>query len=374
MSVSVIVERCTEPAATSTSAETGDPTSSSSEGCIVIVDDSRSSLAQLKRFVSATHLKRCLAFDDPISASSALARLKPGIVLVDYEMPGMDGISFVKWMRGEPALVDTPVIMITSHTDRDMLRAALEAGANDFIRKPVDPFELRPRIQNLLKLSEVRSELRRRADRLASEIVTATEVIREKENEIIFRLARAVEFRDTDTGAHIRRIAIYSALMGRELGLSHHDCEVLERAAPLHDVGKIAVPDSILRKPGALSLEEREQMQHHTTQGYNVLKDSSSRVLQVAADIALAHHERWDGTGYPHGRKGDDIPLVARIVAVADVFDALTTERSYKCAWPIEEARGFMIENSGKQFDPECISAFQRCWPDIKSTWETCRG
>jgi putative two-component system response regulator len=338
---------------------------------IVVVDDSRSSLAQLSKLVREMKVGRCVPFDDPSKASAVLTSLCPALVLVDYEMPGMSGIEFVRWMRDQPVLTNTPVVMITGHADRDLLRTALEAGAHDFIRKPVDPFELRPRVENLLKLSDAQQELRRRADWLASEVMTAAEVIQTKENEIIYRLARAVEFRDPDTGAHIRRIAAYSALMGRELGMDAEQRALLELAAPLHDVGKIAVPDSILLKPGELTSAERAQMQQHTLQGHHVLKDSSSRVLQVAAEIALSHHERWDGTGYPYGLKGYEIPLTARIVAVADVFDALTTERSYKQPWSIEAARAFMVENSGTQFDPDCIQAFIRCWPVIEKTWGT---
>jgi putative two-component system response regulator len=335
------------------------------ESSVVIVDDSKSSLANLKRLVQQVHGHRCHTFEDPSKAAAVLGFLSPSLVLVDYHMPKMNGVEFILWMRRVPILADVPVVMVTASDDRGVLHAALEAGATDFLRKPVDPAELKPRLYNLLKLRRAQEELRKRAETLANEVATATELLKRHERELIFRLARAVEFRDPKTGEHIHRMASYCVLIAKALGMPAADRIVLELAAPLHDIGKIALPDSILLKTGRLTPDERAEMQQHATFGQHILADSSARVLQVAADIAWCHHERWDGKGYPRGLRGEEIPLVARIVAVADVFDALTTERPYKKAWPLESAKRFVIENGGTQFDPSCVAAFLYRWNEI---------
>jgi putative two-component system response regulator len=342
-----------------------DPAATEDKSSVVIIDDSKSSLANLKRLVQQVRGYRCHTFEDPSKAAAVLGLLNPSLVLVDYHMPKMNGVEFILWMRSVPVLVDIPVVMVTASDDRGVLHAALQAGATDFLRKPVDPAELKPRLYNLLKLRHAQEELRRRADTLADEVATATDLVKKHERELIFRLARAVEFRDPRTGEHIHRMASYCVLIAKALGVAAADCAVLELAAPLHDIGKIALPDSILRKTGKLTPDERAEMQQHASFGRHILADSSARVLQVAAEIAWCHHEHWDGRGYPRGLRGEDIPLVARIAAVADVFDALTTERPYKKAWPLEAAKRFVVDNSGSQFDPTCVAAFLYRWKDV---------
>jgi putative two-component system response regulator len=332
---------------------------------IVIVDDSRSCLVEMKRLLGELHFSRCHTFLDPAEAMAALPGLEAGVVLVDFEMPRIDGIAFIKWLRGSPNVVDVPVIMMTASENPDVLGAAFAAGAADFIRKPVHPLELRPRLLNLLKLRRTQDQLRRRARLLVSEVERATDVIKHREREIIFRLARAAEYRDVETGMHIRRMAAYCVLIGEALGMPPQDCSDMELAAPLHDLGKIAIRDSILLKPGALTEQERQEMQQHTFYGHQIVSDSRTPVLQLAGDIALCHHERWDGAGYPRGLRGAQIPLSARIAAVADVFDALTTRRPYKQAWTIEDARAYLAQNSGTQFCPACVAAFMRRWSDV---------
>jgi putative two-component system response regulator len=211
----------------------------------------------------------------------------------------------------------------------------------------------------------VRRKLADRAAWLAEEVRKATSEVRQRERETVIRLSKAAEFRDPETGAHILRMAHYSELIARGLGLSVEDQELLLEAAPMHDIGKVGIPDNILLKPGRLDPEEFEIMKRHAILGYEILKDSSSRVLQAGAEIARAHHEKFDGSGYPNGTKGKDIPIFSRIVAVADVFDALTSERPYKKAWTLEQAVDHMKANSGSHFDPECVVIFFDQWEAV---------
>jgi two-component system, response regulator RpfG len=225
--------------------------------------------------------------------------------------------------------------------------------------------ELSVRIHNLIKLGSAMSRLNNQAEILAEEIATATRKLQEREEEIILRLALAVEYRDNNTGEHTLRVARYSRLIAEELGLDAKFCKDLYLAAPLHEVGKVAIPDHILLKPGRLDEAEMATIRTHTTIGAQILANSSCELIQLAQIIADAHHEKWDGSGYPHGLRGRQIPLAARIVSVADVFDALTTERPYKKAFPLEEARKYLESKKGMEFDPDCVDAFLFRWDDV---------
>jgi response regulator RpfG family c-di-GMP phosphodiesterase len=216
-----------------------------------------------------------------------------------------------------------------------------------------------------LLVSDARKKLADRAAWLADEVRKATAEIIARERETVIRLCKAAEYRDPETGAHILRMAHFSRLIGRGLALSVEDQELLLEAAPLHDIGKVGIADKILLKPGRLDEEEFEIMKHHAMYGFELLQGSSSRVLQVGADIAKGHHEKFDGSGYPLGLAGDDIPIFSRIVAVADVFDALTSERPYKKAWTLEDAVDFLVAGSGKHFDPKCVQAFLDAWDEV---------
>jgi putative two-component system response regulator len=264
-------------------------------------------------------------------------------------------------------LNDIPIVMITT-SDEDTVRyAALEAGATDFLKKPIDPIEVKSRLKNLLKLREAQNRLRDQAAWLADEVAKATRALAEREEEIIQRLSRAVEYRDTDTGLHVLRVAQYCRVIAEAIGLNEEQCRTIYLASPMHDVGKIAVTDTILLKPGKLSPEERQIIEQHTLHGGKILADSNSDLIKAAAEIAVCHHERWDGKGYPRGIQGAEIPLFARIAAVADVFDALTTERPYKRAWSPDEAKAHMLAEAGKHFDPDCVAAFVSRWDDVVS-------
>ena len=331
---------------------------------IVVVDDDRINLALIRRLVGQIG-HEVETFVDAESAMARLVDLRPMLIITDYRMPGIDGLEMVQQLRERPHLADTPILMVTSSDERRIRLQAFAAGVTDFLTKPIDPTELRARAQALLRLSEAQAQLRGHARALAREVDRATSSLAAREAEIILRLARAADHRDRDTGDHVVRVAGYARLIAEQLGLPEDQVRIIHLAAPLHDVGKIGIPDQILLKPGQLTSEERALMQQHTDFGEEILGGSNWTLLQVAADIAAAHHERWDGRGYPRGLSGAEIPLASRIVAVADVFDALVSPRSYKRAWSFEEARRYVEGERGSHFDPACVDAFLARWDEV---------
>jgi two-component system response regulator RpfG len=327
---------------------------------ILIIDDQLTSRKILQQLVST--LERNLiveAFANPVEALGWTTIMTADLILVDYKMPEMNGIEFIRKFRANSANAHIPVIMVTSIEDMNVRYEALEAGATDFLMKPVDHHECRARCRNLLTQSQQYKIISDRSHWLERRVAEATSEIRLRERETLLRLARAGEYRDEETGNHIVRMAKYSRVIAEQLGLSETEAEVIEMAAPMHDIGKIGIRDEILLKPGKLTTDEFEIMKGHTMIGYEILKDSPSKFLQMGAIIALGHHEKFDGTGYPYGKKGDEISLEARIVAVADVYDALVSERPYKNAWSMQAAIEYMESHSGKHFDPECFTAFK---------------
>ena len=308
-----------------------------------------------------------VAFTSPERAIAYVAEHvgEIGLAITDYDMPGLNGIEFIRSARAIAGFEHVPIIMVTSSDQRTLRREALEAGATDFVGKPFDPVEIRARVTNLLALNEARRAQADRAAWLAREVEAAVSVIEARERELVARLVKATEYRDTDTGEHVWRVASYAQLMAEQLGCDPAWCRQLALASTMHDIGKISVPDAILLKQGPLTPEERTEISLHPQNGFDILKGSSSDLVQLAAEIALTHHERWDGGGYPQGLAGEDIPLGGRIVAVADVFDALASDRPYKRAWPLDKARECLIENAGAQFDPACVDAFLSAWPEV---------
>jgi putative two-component system response regulator len=337
---------------------------------ILIVDDEAEIRELLSDIVASLGYATELARD----GFEALAKLRLGIdlVLLDLTMPGMDGYEVARRLRQDPEARDIPIIMITALTSREDRLRAVEAGANDFIAKPADLVEVRARMTSLLNLKDAHDALKLHKKELEHAVAKQTETLRqavadmanaqrsayEAYVETLHRLALAAEFKDETTGAHIKRVGGFSALLARQLHLPPGEVELVRLAAPLHDVGKIGVPEAILRKRGPLTPEERRAMEQHPLIGKRLLGDSSAEVLRAAEIVALSHHERWDGTGYPHRLKGDAIPLYGRICTVADVFDALTTERPYKKAFPNEDAFELLESGSGKQFDPSLVELF----------------
>ena len=269
-----------------------------------------------------------------------------------------------------PDKADTPLLMVTAAGDREIKHRALSLGINDFLNKPFDQVELQARARNMLALRSSQKKLANRALLLADEVAKATSEITAREHETLLCLGRAAEHRDPETHEHIIRMSNYSRLIAVRLGLAYEECELLLRAAPLHDIGKIGTPDHILLKPGKLTPEEFEIMKQHTVIGERILANSSSPILRAGAEIAFSHHEKFDGSGYPRGLKGHDIPLYGRIVAVADVFDALTSARPYKKAWDLDRACDLLRSSSGNHFDPMCIEAFFDVWGEVLTVKE----
>jgi putative two-component system response regulator len=332
---------------------------------LCIVEDEPISLAVLAGITSAMAGVVVQAFSDPVPALACCQTTPFDLLIVDYQMPGMSGIEVIATLRALPEYRHTPIIMITADNDRAVKLAAIRAGATEFLAKPTDPEEMRLRVGNLLDLRRAQRALSDRAYHLAHEVEAATRRITEREEELIWRLARAIEYRDGDTGEHVTRVARISQLIARHLGQSEEFCHNLFLAAPLHDTGKLAVPDAILNKPGRLTAEEMAVMRRHTVIGAEILSDGTSDLVCMAQEIALSHHEQWAGGGYPHGITRDAIPLSARIVAVADVLDALCSERTYKPAWSPEAARAEIERLSGIHFDPACVTAVVNIWDKV---------
>ena len=334
---------------------------------VLIVDDSRSSLAMIASIIkdatSAT-IDCCL---HPFQGLERCDQQQYDLVLVDHVMPEMDGVEFTCALRARDAYLSVPIIMVTSDMDRNTRIEAIRAGATDFLNKPFDPTELQARVINLLTLRQAQVALTDRAEWLAREVELATAHLLAREEEIIWRLARAIEYRDGDTGEHVSRVAQISQLIANGIGLSPQRCRIIYLAAPLHDIGKIAIADAILCKPGKLTPDEITLMREHVTIGARILESGTSELIKTAELIAQSHHERWDGAGYPDRLSGTDIPVEARVVAIADVFDALCSERPYKKAWPIEKAYAEILACSGTHFDPACVAAFSAQWSEIEA-------
>lgn len=336
-----------------------EPPMNDSKPLVVIVDDQstgRKILGQIIRDIDPG--LEVIAFSSPIEALELIRTRTPDLVLTDYKMPIMDGVQFIREIRAISSCRDLPVVVVTVVEDKKIRYQALDAGATDFLTRPIDQYECKVRCKNLLTLRHQQKIISNRTKWLEEQVALGTYEIQAREHETLLRLAKAGEYRDEGTGNHVLRIAHYSRLLAEALQLSQRICEDIELAAPMHDIGKVGIPDRILLKEGPLDEREMEIMKEHPVIGYEILKDSPSRYITLGAEIALSHHEKYDGTGYPNGLKGEDIPLAGRIVAVADVYDALTTRRPYKDAWPVEDAVAYIRNASGTHMDPDVVEAF----------------
>jgi len=337
------------------------------EARILIIDDEEANITLLRRILEPRGFENLGIATDGREGLEAIEEERPDLILLDLVMPGMDGFEFLEvlqeWVPDEEFL---PVLVLTSDHTHDAKRRALSGGAADFLTKPLSPSEVRLRVSNLLQTRFLQKKLRYQNELLEDQKLLLEQRVRARTQdleaarlEILNRLARAAEYRDDLTGEHTRRVGRSSAALGRELGLDEYRVEMLHLGAPLHDVGKIGVPDEVLLSPRALTEEEFEVMKVHTIIGADLLGASGFPLLDHAAEIALTHHERWDGKGYPNGLAGEEIPLSGRIVSVVDTFDALTHARPYKDAWTIERALGEILDTRGTHFDPEVVDAFR---------------
>ena len=326
---------------------------------VVVIDDEFTSRVILEKVIRSVQKDIIVkTFSDPVIAMEWVRSNQTDLIMLDYLMGSMSGLEAVKQMRCISSLEGVPIVVVTSLEEREVRYQVLDAGATDFITKPIDPYECRVRCRNMLSLRMQQKIILSRSQFLEYRVADATRMVHQREQETLFRLAKAGEYRDQDTGEHILRMAHYSRLIAESLGLSKDRCDLIEAAAPMHDIGKIGMPDNILLKPGKLSLDEFDIMKAHPLVGYQILQNSPSKYLSLGADIALGHHEKYDGSGYPYGIKGDKIPLEARIVSVADVFDALTSNRPYKKGWTSDESLAYITAQKGSHFDPDCVDAF----------------
>jgi cyclic di-GMP phosphodiesterase len=332
---------------------------------ILVVDDEPANIMLLREVLGHGRDVEVTTTTDSARAVDLVAATDPHIVLLDLHMPSPSGLEVLERLRERHPDGGPPVLMLTGDTSLPARQQALALGARDFVLKPFDVLEIELRVRNLLQARRYELSLASRAEELEAAVRARTEELEEARLEALERLALAAEYRDDNTGDHTRRVARMAGMLGEALGLPRDEMSLLELAAPLHDVGKIAVPDAVLLKPGRLTPAELDVVRGHVVVGARILGDSRSPLLHLAEVIALRHHERWDGGGYPDGLAGEDIPLPARIVAVADVFDALLCERPYKPAWPLEGALAEICAGAGSQFCPLTVEAFAGLSHDV---------
>lgn len=324
---------------------------------ILLVDDERANVLLLERILQKAGYCNVLSSTDPEAVLGLVEEFRPDLLLLDLRMPRLDGFEILERLGAEAFDRDLPVLVLTADATKDAKRRALAAGARDFLTKPLDVDEVLLRIANMLDIRSLTLELRAKNATLEDRVIERTRELEESHIETFERLALAAEYRDDDTGQHTRRVGRMAAILGQELGLASDAVQLLERAAGLHDVGKIGVPDAILLAPRKLTPEEFDVVKTHTVIGAKILSGSRSPLMLMAEEIAWSHHERWDGRGYA-GAIAEEIPLMGRITTVADVFDALTHERPYKEAWPLERAIDEIAAQRGEQFDPRIVDAF----------------
>lgn len=351
---------------------------------LMVVDDEPTNVKIVRRLLELEGFSQFVTTTDGRKAMALIRDERPDCVLLDLMMPFVTGLDVLDELRHDPTTAHIPAIILTAVTDHKVRCEALQRGATDFLNKPVDPAELAPRVVNVLTAKAYQDQLLRYSHDLEAAVRERTRQLEQAYREIGLVLARAAEYRDNDTGLHVVRVGRYARLIGEELGVVGDAADLLERAAQLHDVGKIGIPDAILLKPGRLTDGEFELMKRHCTFGDRILQPytddeqaangdwregagggGATPLLVLAHRIAMSHHEHWDGTGYPTGLQGEEIPLEGRITAVADVFDALSSKRCYKDSFPVDECFDTMAEKRGNHFDPQVLDAFLRRRDDV---------
>ncbi len=336
---------------------------------IVSVDDNQNNLFLIEAICSDMGLT-VKSFDDSLNALVYCLQNEVDMILVDFMMPNLNGLQFIEEFRKNKKHI--PIIMITAvGDDENVHKKAFDLGANDFLNKPVNAVIFQARILNLLTNHQNRILLEDRAKLLQQEVEKATKSLVDREHETLQILGKTAEYKDPETASHVARVAKYSKLLAREYGLSQKEQDIIFYAAPFHDLGKVGIEDKILLKPGKLDEDEFKIMKTHAQIGYEILKNSKSEYLQAGAVIALTHHEKWDGSGYPNALTSENIHVFGRIVSIADVFDALTSFRPYKKAWSFEEALKYLDDKSGKDFDPKMVEIFKNKIDEVKEIYNS---
>jgi putative two-component system response regulator len=334
-------------------------------GRILVVDDQESQLLLMRKLLKATGYGSVMTTNDPSEAAALYGEFRPDLVILDLHMAPIDGFSVLKQLKELEAESYVPVLMMTASDDPEVLGRAYDAGARDFLRKPFDRVEALARIRGMLEIRLLHNHVREENRRLEEQVRARTKELRETRLEVIHRLGRAAEYRDNETGMHIIRMSVSAACLARAAGMSSQECELLLNASPMHDIGKIGIPDRVLLKPGPLDDSEWAIMRTHPKIGAELLGGSPSELMQMAEEIALCHHEKWDGTGYPRGLRGEEIPLTARVCAVCDVFDALLSKRPYKEKWTVAEALAEIERRKGSHLDPRLVDLFRSILDEI---------
>lgn len=343
---------------------------------ILVVDDEDRNLRLMEAMLIHMGCEVILARDGE-DAIDKVERIPPDVILLDVMMPKMDGFEVARRLKENEQSKIIPIVMVTALRELEDRVKALDAGADDFLSKPVDLVELRARVRSLLKVKAYNDHMLNYQKKLEAEVELRTDQLNRAFDRIklasldtVYRLSRAAEYRDEDTGAHIQRMSHYAAAVARKMGLAERVVENILYASPMHDVGKIGIPDNVLLKPGKLDSTEWEIMKQHTLIGSRILEGAKPGFLELARVIALTHHEKWDGTGYPQGLKGSKIPSAGRIVAISDVFDALTSKRPYKEPFSLEKSFTIIQEGKGLHFDPDIVEAFFSIEDEILSIKE----
>jgi response regulator RpfG family c-di-GMP phosphodiesterase len=332
---------------------------------IVAVDDVATNLEVYSRVLKRLPNVRIVCFTSSASGLEWCRQNDFDVLLLDYQMPAPNGLEFAKRLRKMPGKIDIPILMITGAAELEVRHTAIEIGVSDFFLKPIDPIEFLARAKNLLLLRARGRYLQDQTTWLNIEVQRAIDNVVGREEETIDRLTRATEYRDATIGQHLVRMSLYASRLAASMGLSSDDQRLIHLAAPLHDIGKVAIPDHVLLKSGPLTDEERKIVERHPLDGHDILKDSKSSLLQLGAEITLTHHEWWDGSGYPMKLAGENIPLAGRIVGLCDVFDALVSLRPHKQPWSFVDAVGYIESRNGTQFDPTVVSAFKHVTSDF---------
>ena len=345
----------------------------STKKLVLVVDDEEGNLRVLQAMLGAEGHRVATARDGDEALAAAAAE-PPDLVLLDVMMPGMDGFEVARRLKAAPASRHVPIVLVTALDDRESRLEGLRAGAEDFLSKPVDRAELTVRVRNLLRLKEFNDFLADHNRILEAQVAERTRELVASYRETIVSLNRAASYKDEETGAHVARISFYAEDIAAELGMDAAFRDTIHYASPMHDVGKIAIPDAILLKPGKLDPQEWEIMKTHAPMGAKLLQGGTSPYLQMGTQIALGHHERWDGGGYPHGLKGDEIPLPARIMQICDVYDALRSRRPYKPPFEHERSVEIVTKGDGRtmpgHFDPAVLAAFARTAGRFRDVYE----
>ena len=332
---------------------------------ILIIDDEQANILLLEDILDNEGYTQFKSLQDSRHALETYKQFRPDLVLLDLNMPHYDGFQVMEQLQEVEKDSYAPILVLTAQADRNTRLRALAKGARDYIAKPFDITEVSQRISNMLEIRLLHNQVRDQNLILEEKVRLRTHELNETQQEAVLRLGRAAEYRDNETGMHVIRMSRLSARLAKEINLTDEECQLMLQASPMHDVGKIGIPDEILLKPGKLNEEEWVIMRKHPEIGSEILSGSNSAIMQMAESIALTHQERWDGSGYPRGLKGEEIPLAGRIVAICDVFDALTSKRYYKEAYSVEKSMQIIEQGSGKDFEPILVDAFKRILPEM---------